>query len=252
MASANWVRLVVFAVLALILSVEGYFTYRFYQNVYSPPEPAYVESGENIDPGSFETSVKKSSTGETTDALSPGPTVEAAFVHRASPENSRGDYTYLDDPRTNENPDAVVLVTPRLDPEGIGEGIYNAPNIGVWYESGEQKWAIFNQDLTAIPAGATFNVVVVEGARQIAHRATDENTVSSSTYIEHPAANNNPEAVLAVTQNWNPGGGNGRYNNHPIGTRYDADRDRWVIYNQDRAPIPENAVFNMSILEPSA
>ena len=29
------------------------------------------------------------------------PSVQAAFVHRATPENSRGDYTYLDDPSIN-------------------------------------------------------------------------------------------------------------------------------------------------------
>ena len=41
--------------------------------------------------------------------------VEAAFVHRATDENSRGDYTYLDDPSINGDADAAVFATPTSD-----------------------------------------------------------------------------------------------------------------------------------------
>ncbi|MCA1740779.1 MAG: hypothetical protein LC740_18750, partial [Actinobacteria bacterium] len=58
--------------------------------------------------------------------------------------------------------------------------------------------------------------------------------------------NGNPNAVLYVTQNWNPGGREGgTYNDHPVGVWYDTNREKWAIFNQDRAAIPEGAAFNV-------
>ena len=232
-------------VLASVLLIEGYLTYRFYQSVPPPFDSASVE---NTDPGTPESTSEETTVREATSETSANPTVEAAFVHRATPQNSRGDFTYLEHPLTDGNPDALVLVTPRLE----AEGVYNGPNIGVWYESDEQRWAIFNQDFTAIPEGATFNVVVIQGARPAVHRATGANTVSGSTFLDHPSANGNPDAVLIVTQNWNPGGGGGTYNDHPVVTSYDADRGRWALFNGDGAPVPPNTAYNVFVLEPDA
>jgi len=44
------------------------------------------------------------------------------------------------------------------------------------------KWAIFNQDLAAVPAGATFEVVVPHpSATSFVHRATLLNTAGNYT-----------------------------------------------------------------------
>src|SRR5918997_4421723 len=67
--------------------------------------------------------------------------------------------------------------------------------------------------------GIVFDAVFV-------HRATSENVSANSTYIDNPLTNGNPDAILYVTQNWNPGGGGGTYNNHPVGVWYDAGRQR--------------------------
>ena len=40
---------------------------------------------------------------------------KASFVHRATDENSHGDYTYIADPSINGDANAIVLVTPRTD-----------------------------------------------------------------------------------------------------------------------------------------
>jgi hypothetical protein len=50
--------------------------------------------------------------------------------------------------------------------------------------------------------GVVFDAVFV-------HRATSENISSNSAYLDHPLINGNPDAILYVTQNWNPGGGGG-------------------------------------------
>ncbi len=78
------------------------------------------------------------------------------------------------------------------------------------------------------------------------HRATAENVSDNSTYLDNPLINNNPNAVVSVTQNWNPGGGAGTYNDHPVGVWYDSNIKRWAVFNQDRAAMPEGAAFNIS------
>lgn len=91
-------------------------------------------------------------------------------------------------------------------------------------------------------SGAAFAAVFVQ-------QATPENVSANSTYIDNPLTNANPDAVLIITQNWNPGGGGGRYNDHPVGVWYDSGREKWAIFNQDRAEMPDDAAFNVAIRE---
>ncbi len=169
---------------------------------------------------------------------------EASFVHRATDGNSRGDYTYISDPSIDGKPNAVVLVSPVSARADGGAAAYGH-NIGVWYEGGAGQWAIFNQDLAAVPAGATFKVVVPNASTQFVHYARRSNTTGHHTYLDNKLTNRHPDATLSVTQNWNPGGGRGVYNDHPVGIQYNAKLKEWVIYNQDGAPMPEGAAFNI-------
>lgn len=90
--------------------------------------------------------------------------------------------------------------------------------------------------------GAAFDAVFV-------HRATPGNISENSTYLDNPLANGDPNVVLYVTQNFNPGGEAGTYNEHPIGVWYDESRQRWAVFNQDRATMPDGAAFNVAVLE---
>ena len=174
------------------------------------------------------------------------PEKTTSFRHTATDGNSRGDYTILSDPRINGDPAAVVLVVPVPDRGHSANEAYDH-NIGVWYEPGAQKWAIFNQDLAAMPAGASFEVVVPQADEGFVHRAKPANTVGGTTYLDHPLTNGEPGIVLLVTQNWNPEGGAGVYNDHSVGVLYDEDVDRWAVYNRDGARIPDGAAFNLAV-----
>ncbi len=123
----------------------------------------------------------------------------------------------------------------------------SAHNIGVWYDEVAQRWAIFNQDLAPMAQGTAFDVHVLSGDAAFVHRATAENTVEDETYLNDPLTNANRAVVPSVTQNWNPGGFGGTYNDHPIGVRYDADVRQWVIFNEDGEAIPEGAAFNVTV-----
>jgi hypothetical protein len=215
-------------VAAVVLVVEGFFVYRWYDRYLWAGPTGATDGGPAL-----EGTVPDRTAAEDATAGEGG-----AFVHRATEGNSRGDYTYLDDLRINGDPDAVVLASPTSP--------YDR-NIGVWYEPGRQRWAIFNQDLAPVSAGAAFDVSVPGDPDRFVHEATGENVVGNTTYVDDPLLNGEPGTEVSVTQNWNPGGGAGVYNDHPVGALYDGDVDRWFVYNEDGAPVPEGTAFNVAV-----
>src|SRR5918997_194693 len=106
----------------------------------------------------------------------------------------------------------------------------------------EQGGVITSKQGEPTPGGAAFDAVFV-------HRAAPENIAGNSTYLDSPRINDDPNVVLYVTQNWNPGGAGGTYNEHPIGVWYDPSLQRWAIFNQDREAMPDGAAFNVAVLE---
>jgi uncharacterized membrane protein len=133
----------------------------------------------------------------------------------------------------------IVLIFSVLVPYLQGEPASSSQ--GEAMQSNEDEPVQSNQGEPA-PDAVAFDAVFVHGA-------TPENTTFNSTYLDSPLINGNPDVILYVTQNWNPGGGGGTYNNHPVGVWYDDGRQRWAIFNQDRTPMPDGAAFNVAVLE---
>ena len=52
-----------------------------------------------------------------------------------------------------------MLITSNWNPPGQS-GVYNDHATGVWYNG--SQWAIYNQDLAAMPPGASFNVLILD------------------------------------------------------------------------------------------
>ena len=77
------------------------------------------------------------------------------------------------------------------------------------------------------------------------HRVTVGDVIS---VINNPLTDGDPNAILIVTPNYNPGGGNGLNNPHVIGVYYDGVH--WNIYNEDLVAIPKDASFNILVLKP--
>jgi len=168
------------------------------------------------------------------------------FVHTATAGNIFGNDTILDNALTNSHSNAIVFTTLNWNPGGAG-GTSNNHNTGVWY--GSSKWHIFNQDITTMPVNAAFNVLVPNPDTSVfVHKATAVNTLGVGTTLDYPLINSNPNAILLVTQNWNPGGVGGTYNNHPIGVWYGGSK--WKIFNENLATMPTTAAFNVFIPTP--
>ena len=169
------------------------------------------------------------------------------FIHNAEAGNIIGHSTFIDSPLTNGNPAAILIVTQKYN------GVYNDHPIGVWYEGLTGRWAIFNQDIAVMPAGAEFNVrVVTDDPNAFVHTAGPGSITNNFTRISHPELDGNPGARLLVTQNYNPGGAGGVYNAQPIGVWY-TGTERHSIYNQNNAvAMPVGASFNVLIIDPAA
>lgn len=163
------------------------------------------------------------------------------FQHTARPSNIISHWTIMTHPKLDGKPNAKILVTQVLiDSAG---NTYNNHEIGVWYNG--SKWCIFNQDLAVMPDGASFNIMILSEENSLLHKATLSTISSSATYLDHPNLNNNPNAMIYVTQNWNPGGGSGVYNTSKIGTFYSTTQNKWSIYNEDSSPMVENSNYNV-------
>jgi hypothetical protein len=169
------------------------------------------------------------------------------YVHTATTTNVAGDSTILDDPLANGNPNAIVQVTANWNPGGVG-GTYNDHAIGVWYTG--SRWAIFNEDLAAMPVGAHFNVFVRPGPEShpnsgtYVHTSTNGNISGNVTYIPSPTTSFN--TVLLVTPNYNPGGVGGALHNRNIGVWYNFGLGEWSVFNQDVSAMAAGHSFNVS------
>jgi len=175
-----------------------------------------------------------------------------SFVHHATSANSSGDFTLIDNPLSNNNPSALLFVTANEHPYGYTISV-DTHLIGVWYDSWAGEWGIFNEDqapmVTVGQSGPAFNVTVFAGATpstRVVHTTTPQNLYGY--YTEPVGQSSDPSARLLVTQNFNPSGGDGIYNNHPIGVSYDPDYAQWLIYNEDYGQIPQGASFNVWML----
>ena len=163
------------------------------------------------------------------------------YVHTTTSANISGASTLLDNTITNNNPNAMVFVTASWN---FGGSVLDNHPLGVWYDTYEARWAIFNEDRVAMPVGSTFNVYAFYGQNASVFQLTaaTASTYGNYTYLNNPTLGSNIYAKLLVMQNWGP---NGVYNPHNIAIRNDSTRVDWGIYNPDGAAIPVGATFNI-------
>lgn len=75
-------------------------------------------------------------------------------------------------------------------------------------------------------------------------------TAAHRTTISNPLCNGNPNAILLVTHNYNPGGVGGNYQTHLFSVFYNGGTSKWEIFNDDFAVMPVGTSFNVLIITP--
>ena len=75
-------------------------------------------------------------------------------------------------------------------------------------------------------------------------------TAPHRTTISNPLCDGNPNAILLVTHNYNPGGTGGNLQTHPFSVWYNGSNSKWEIYNDDFVAMPVGTSFNVLIITP--
>ena len=161
------------------------------------------------------------------------------FVVTAPP--SLGFSVPIRHPSLDGNPDATPFVTHVWNPGG-GVGVRNSSVVSVRYNG--SHWVIANTDLSIMPAGASYNVLVPDEHLDNAIRpfkvvSGPGNTTSHILTLDHGSLNNRPDRRPQVTQSYD----NGVMNPHPVGVYY--ANGRWRIFSQDFGHIPAGATFHV-------
>ena len=175
------------------------------------------------------------------------------FTHIATKAsgNCNDNCTLLDIPDLNNNPIAIIWVTP-ISENGIN---FNPHPVGVFYF--KNQWNIFNLDQTAIAPGSKFNVEYVArpDENHFLYVIKTENLLKAgSTYlrdgtasIDNPKLNNNPNAKFYVFASWNPIGQGGIANRDETKLEYNSETGKWHISNINKKALFERVTYNIII-----
>lgn len=168
--------------------------------------------------------------------LIPGPDMKS-FIHTTTASNVKYDYTIIDDNSINNNPNSIILVNDNYSNK------YNIHILGVSFHQATGKWRIYNLDGEDMPEGLKFSVVVAINGQanygSLWHTATVSNITNNRTMITNPNLDNNPDAIIFVTQKYTTSLTN---NVKHIGVYYSGGK--WQIYNETNGSV--NSDFDMT------
>lgn len=165
------------------------------------------------------------------------------YVHGDA--NPGGAATELDHPLLNNNPDAVVMVTPQR-----WGGILNNHRVALDYNEGTGLWSIVNQDGEPMPDDVRFNIKMAsdrdEGGKVQVEDDPKFKIGPDSAVINDPSLNHNPYALFLYTAQANIDEPEMDY---PYAAAYYAPSGRWRITRQDGGEM-EGAIFHIHMPEP--
>jgi hypothetical protein len=178
------------------------------------------------------------------------------FVATATAQNTKANGTIINSTAINGNSNVLLQVTQSL-PGGLA-GVLNNHPIGVVYGlgAGGNQWDIQNVDNAAMPLGAKFNVMVgaapSHGGAAVLLTGTSANTFGSSTFVNNPETNGNPNAVVFETQNADPGLHFGTGDVAPTGVIYlSSPRDILAVFNENGSFMPSRTHYFNLLIFPS-
>lgn len=169
-----------------------------------------------------------------------------SFVYTATTASIDRHMTIIDNPLTNNKPNAVIIITSNWG----NAGPYNNNAVGLWYSNG--RWVIFNQNFSPMPANAKFNILVIDRITNEVFGAkvypTEPDKFSLEAEVQTSSTSNisaNTVQLPAFTY-----GGNifmtpvwiGTYDANTTGVLYSGGAYR--VYHQNNAPMVTNLKFN--------
>jgi hypothetical protein len=171
------------------------------------------------------------------------------FVQTATTANTSGGATYINSPLTNGNPNAMILITPNVDPNGTNQFVSDHP-VGAYYNPTLKQWGVLNEDGTSMGVGAHFNIMIgakgSNGGSEFVTKAKSGNSAGSFVFVNSPETIGNPNAAVFETQNSDPGGTGGTFDTAPTGVEYfQSPNDAWAVFQEDGSNMTHGSAFNV-------
>lgn len=104
-------------------------------------------------------------------------TVTSHFIWTTTPSNVSIAFSFINNGATNGDPGALLFVTSSYDPGGVCGCVTDPAPVGVVWAGGANQWTVYNADVSNMPVGAAFNVLVVQKPSSrvfVAHRDAPE------------------------------------------------------------------------------
>jgi len=147
---------------------------------------------------------------------------------------------------TNGNPNAILFVTPNLSAGGVCGCVNDTAPIGVYYDTNENEWSIFDEDGSAVPVGAEFNVVAFPAATSSVFTltASSSNISGDTAFIDDSAINGTTNQILQATQVTE-----GALNDYNAGVWYDPGEGagEYGVFNEGGSPMVSGTEYNVLV-----
>jgi hypothetical protein len=168
-------------------------------------------------------------------------------LHRSTTANTFWNDTVATENNLPGNPEALVQITHNWNPPDFNSFTKLPSPLGVWFTG--HDWSMFTQNFSAMPIDIGFNTQSLgyAGEGAFVHIATAANTSGAITTLNNDDTNENSEAMLFVTPNWNPNGAKGVYFNDNFSVEWNADASRWSIRSLSGTTIPVGTSFNVYV-----
>ncbi|MCB1051939.1 MAG: hypothetical protein KDC71_15175, partial [Acidobacteria bacterium] len=128
---------------------------------------------------------------------------------------------------------------------GSGIATNNDP-IAMTYRADVGRWAIHNPAGGSVAADLRFHIGVPErDALSFVHIAGNDNTGGSISLLDHPALNNNPDAVFLVQPVTRSQGFDAVPDVHEVGVVWEATTQHWALWHQDVTAFTVGSLFHI-------
>ncbi|MBT8262300.1 MAG: T9SS type A sorting domain-containing protein, partial [Bacteroidia bacterium] len=107
------------------------------------------------------------------------PEVAQTLTHRADAGNISGNWTEIDHPLLNNNPNGIVVLTHNWGVSGAPSNVLMDKAVGVWYTG--SNWAVFTEDLSAMPVDIEFDLMIFDPTL-----GTEDTTIEGLSYGPNP------------------------------------------------------------------
>ncbi|HEV7699535.1 MAG TPA: hypothetical protein VGO43_04850 [Pyrinomonadaceae bacterium] len=160
----------------------------------------------------------------------------------AQNKNCNAVCSVIDVPELNNNPAAVVFITPVM----VNGANLNPHPVGAYYMY-LNKWSVFNLDGVALNVGAKFTVDYYPNpdVDRFVFVIPSRPQASTRAYIDHAGLNNNANLDVRISAHVSSTVGN-IWNHNAMKVEYDSAAQKWFIADQNNVPPQENAAYNIS------